>query len=102
MPRNRQIKSLHNIDKLIHEPARLTIMSHLYVVEKADFVFLRNQTGFSWGNLSAHLTKLEAAKYISIKKTYKNKKPYTVLSLTSRGRQVFKDYQKEMKGFFRV
>ena len=94
-------KTLANIDKLIHEPARLTIMSHLLVVEEMDFLFLKSQTGLSWGNLSAHLQKLERAGYISIKKTFMKKKPYTVLRLTPKGKQVFKEYQKEMKGFLK-
>ena len=100
-PVNRGLQPLAEIDKLIHEPARLTIMSHLFVVEQADFLFLKNQTKLTWGNLSAHLSKLEAAGYVSIKKTYKKKKPYTILKLTQKGRQVFKAYQKAMKGFFK-
>ena len=62
------------IDKLIHEPARLLIMSHLYVVESADFLFLMRQTDLTFGNLSSHLAKLEKAKYVSIKKEFLGKK----------------------------
>ena len=52
---------LADIDRLVHEPARLAVMAVLYVLESADFTFLMNQTGLTWGNLSAHLSKLEQA-----------------------------------------
>ena len=47
------------IDKLIHEPARLILMAHLYIVESGDFTYLMRQTDLSWGNLSSHMSKLE-------------------------------------------
>ena len=61
--------SITQIDKLIHEPARLMIMAHLYVVESADFLFLMRQTNLTFGNLSSHLSKLEKADYVKIKNT---------------------------------
>jgi DNA-binding transcriptional ArsR family regulator len=54
------------IDRLVHEPARLAIMALLYVIESADFTFLMNQTGLSWGNLSTHMSKMEEAGYIDV------------------------------------
>jgi DNA-binding MarR family transcriptional regulator len=89
--------NLPNIDRLIHEPARYTIMSYLYVVESADFLFLLKQTELTWGNLSAHINKLEAAGYVEIKKEFLGKKPHTIASLTKQGRLAFEDYRKEMK-----
>lgn len=86
-----------NIDKLIHEPARLKIMAQLYVVEKADFLFIMRQTGMTQGNVSGHLTKLEAAKYVKIKKGYAGKRPQTMISLTSQGRTAFKSYIETMQ-----
>ena len=86
-----------NIDRLIHEPSRLTIMAHLYVVENADFLFLVRQTGMTWGNLSVHISKLEAAGYIEVKKEFLGKKPHTVVSLTKQGRKAFEAYRKGMK-----
>jgi len=59
-------KPIANIDRLIHEPSRLIIMAHLYVVESADYLFLIRQTGMTWGNLSVHISKLEAAGYLEI------------------------------------
>ena len=88
---------LAKIDRLIHEPARFMIMAYLYVVESADFLFLMRQTGLTWGNLSSHLSKLEAAGYVAIKKEFLDKKPHTVLRLTRDGRAAFEEYRKNMK-----
>ena len=86
-----------NIDRLIHEPARYTIMAYLYVIDSADFLFLVKQTELTWGNLSAHVGKLEAAGYVEIKKEFLGKKPHTVASLTQKGRLAFEAYRREMK-----
>jgi DNA-binding HxlR family transcriptional regulator len=88
------------IDKLIHEPARLMIVAHLYVVESADFLFLMRQTGLTFGNLSSHLSKLEKADYVKIKKEFVGKKPHTMLELTKKGRDAFLTYRKNMKQVF--
>ena len=88
------------IDKLIHEPARLLIMAHLYVVESADFLFLMHQTNLTFGNLSSHLSKLEAAGYVKIKKEFVGKKPHTMLNLTKKGTIAFKTYKMQMKQMF--
>ena len=85
------------IDRLIHEPARYLIMAHLSVVDNADYLFLMNQTSLTWGNLSSHLSKLEAAGYISVKKEFVGKKPRTLLSLTEEGRSGFTTYRQNMK-----
>ncbi len=93
------IKKIKSVDKIIHEPARLNIMAHLYVIESADFLFILHQTGLTFGNLSSHLSKLEDAEYIDIIKEFKGKKPHTMLKLTKKGRQAFDDYRKQMKNF---
>ena len=97
---NDEIQSLATVDKVIHEPARLTIMAHLYVIESADFLFMMRQTGLTFGNLSAHMSKLEEAGYIKIKKEFLGKKPHTMLFLTDKGRAAFEEYRKNMKQFF--
>jgi DNA-binding MarR family transcriptional regulator len=89
--------SLTEVDRLIHEPARLVVMASLYVVESADYMFLMRQAGLTWGNLSAHLSKLEEAGYILIEKTYRGKRPYTLVRLSEKGRMVFKNYMQQMK-----
>ena len=85
------------IDKMIHEPARLMIMSYLYVTDSVDAVFLIRQTGLTWGNLSAHLTRLESAGYIEIRKEFLGKKPHTMISLAEGGKSAFEAYRANMK-----
>lgn len=65
--------SLEDIDQIIHAPARLRILMMLYVVESLDYVFLKNQTGLSWGNIATHLEKLEDAGYLTVNKGYQGK-----------------------------
>jgi DNA-binding transcriptional ArsR family regulator len=91
------LQSLTDIDRIIHEPARLMILALLYVVESGDFTFLMRQTGLTWGNLSSHLSKLEAAGYIAVEKEFVGKKPHTMLFLTDEGRAAFRDYRQRMK-----
>jgi DNA-binding MarR family transcriptional regulator len=85
------------IDRFIHEPSRLKIMAQLYVVKSADYTFLMKQLGFTWGNLSSHLTKLENAGYVKAEKEFVDKKPRTTLSLTDAGRKAFNRYRITMK-----
>ena len=85
------------IDRLVHEPARLMLMAVLYVIDSADFTFLMNQTGMTWGNLSAHMSKLEEAGYIEVEKSFKGKRPNTMLRLTPQGRAAFQSYRSTMK-----
>lgn len=94
-------ESVIDIDKLIHEPARLVIMTQLYVVEEADFIFLMRQTGLTWGNLSSHMSKLEDAEYIEVRKEFLDKKPHTILRLTQKGRNSFMEYRKAMDRVFK-
>jgi DNA-binding MarR family transcriptional regulator len=90
-------KPMAAIDRLIHEPSRHTLMAYLYVVEVADFLFLLRQTGMTWGNLSAHLSKLETAGYVVIEKEFLGKKPHTVVRLTDQGRNALEEYRANMK-----
>jgi DNA-binding MarR family transcriptional regulator len=90
-----------DLDRLVHEPARLAIMALLYVIESADFTFLMNQTGLSWGNLSTHMSKLEEAGYLEVEKGFKGRRPNTTLRLTPRGREAFSEYARKMKQFFK-
>lgn len=87
---------LAEIDQLIHAPARLNIVTNLYVVESADFIFLKNLTGLTWGNLSAHITKLEQAGYVEVEKTIVNKKTHSVARMTGKGREAFEKYRDTM------
>ncbi len=89
------------LDRLIHEPARLLLMALLRNIDKADFVFLLNESGLTKGNLSSHLTKLEEAGYVQIEKTYRGKVPLTLIGLTAPGRRAFDGYRKQMNGLLR-
>jgi DNA-binding MarR family transcriptional regulator len=91
------LQPLADIDQVIHAPARLMVLTYLYVVESADYVFLQNLTGLTWGNLSTHLGKLEEAGYITIHKGYKGKKPHTSISMTEEGRRAFREYKEKMQ-----
>jgi DNA-binding MarR family transcriptional regulator len=102
MPESRSddLPSVGDINKMIHEPARLLLMANLYVVESADFLFLMRQTGMTFGNLSSHMSRLEAAGYIDVEKEFVGKKPNTKLHLTEDGRAAFQEYRRNMRHVF--
>ena len=91
--------SLTDFDRVLHSPARLTIVAILSAVEEADFLYLLNESGLTKGNLSTHLSKLEESGYIDIEKTYRGKIPLTLCRLNRAGRQAFIDYRKQLKRF---
>jgi DNA-binding MarR family transcriptional regulator len=93
------LRSLTELDRLIHEPARLLIVTILSTVASADFLFLQRETGLTKGNLSAHLSKLEEAGYVKIEKTFKGKLPMTVCRLTPAGQKALSQYRRQMKDF---
>jgi DNA-binding MarR family transcriptional regulator len=76
------------------------IMTQLYVVESADFLFLQHQLQMTPGNLSSHLSKLEEAGYVEIVKEFIERKPHTALKLTKKGHDAFKEYQHNLKQVF--
>ncbi len=96
---NEDARSITDLDRLIHEPARLAIMSILFAAEEADFLFLLREAGLTKGNLSAHLSRLEEAGYVEIEKTFRGKLPQTICRLTPAGRKAFEDYRKQLKAF---
>jgi len=75
------------LDRLIHEPARLALLTVLSSVADADFLFLQRTTGLTKGNLSSHLAKLEEAGLVTIAKAFVHKKPTTTVALTADGRR---------------
>jgi DNA-binding MarR family transcriptional regulator len=95
---DRPTGGLESVDRVIHEPARLAIMARLYVLEEADWLFLHRETGLSFGNLTSHLSRLEASGYVSIAKTFLNRKPHTVVRMTDEGRAAFEHYRGQMRG----
>jgi len=84
------------IDKIIHEPARLRIMMILAGVEQADFNFLLTTLKLTRGNLSRHIEKLEFAGYLKIQKTFKGKMPNTNYQLTQKGSGALARYWKDI------
>lgn len=93
-----RIQRLAEIDRIIHEPARLMVVALLAAVKEADFQYLHQATGLTKGNLSVHLSKLEEAGYIAIQKTFRGKYPLTICRLTEQGRLVLDTYRKIIKG----
>jgi DNA-binding MarR family transcriptional regulator len=94
--------SLLGVDRLIHEPSRSVILAILSVVQSADFLYLLRETGLTKGNLTVHLSKLEAAGYIKIEKTYRGKLPLTLCSLTKEGKLAFENYRNQLRVFLDV
>jgi DNA-binding transcriptional ArsR family regulator len=92
---------MDDIDRLIHEPARLRIVALLSGAEQVDFLFLMRETGLTKGNLSSHLAKLEDSAYIEIEKKFRGKTPLTLMRLTPKGRAAVKIYRKQMNGLLR-
>jgi len=92
-----ELHPLADIDQVIHAPARLMVLTYLYVVHSADYVFLMRMTGLTWGNLSTHLSRLEEAGYVEINKEFRGKKPHSTIRLTHRGREAFREYKKSMQ-----
>jgi DNA-binding transcriptional ArsR family regulator len=91
------LQPIAEIDRTIHAPARLQILALLTVIESADFTFLMRQTGLTRGNLSSHLSKLEEAGYILIKKEFVDRIPRTLIRLTDEGRAAIQAYRETMR-----
>jgi DNA-binding MarR family transcriptional regulator len=94
---NEDLRSFSGVDRLLHEPSRLIIVSILYTVEKVDFLYLLHETDLTKGNLSAHLAKLEDAGYVEIEKTFRGKIPQTLIQLTPQGKKAFEEYRSQLK-----
>ena len=87
------------LDPLLHSQLRLAIMSLLISVEEADFVFLKEQTGATSGNLSVQIDKLNEAGYISVTKTFRGKIPCTICKITEKGIAAFEEYVKTLQSY---
>ena len=94
---NEQIQAIAELDRVIHEPGRLMIVALLSAVERSDFLYLQHETGMNKGTLSSHLSRLEAAGYVDVSKTYRGKTPQTLLSLSGAGRKVFEEYRRKLR-----
>lgn len=83
---------MKELDPLLHSQLRLAVMSILMNVEEADFVYLRQKTDSTAGNLSVQLDKLSSAGYITVEKGFSGRKTRTVCRITASGRQAFEEY----------
>ena len=88
---------LAGVDRLIHDPSRLAILSALLGCAEADFQYLLTVTGLSKGNLSSHLSKLEAAGLVAIAKGFDGKVPWTRARLTGDGRDKVEDHWRNLE-----
>ncbi len=93
------LHGLAELDRIIHEPARLALTAILSVVDSADFLYLQRETGLTKGNLSSHLAKLEEAGYVAIEKTYRGRIPLTLVRLTVTGAAAYKAYRARFRKF---
>ncbi|MBR9831614.1 transcriptional regulator [bacterium] len=87
------------LDPLLHSQLRLAVISLLIGLEEADFTFIKEKTGATAGNLSVQIDKLEKAKYISVVKSFKGKRPLTTCKITKDGIQAFEKYVANLKTY---
>jgi DNA-binding MarR family transcriptional regulator len=91
------LEPIGQLDPVVHAPARLMILAYLSAVVSADFTFLLNQTGLTRGNLSTHISRLEEAGYIEVRKEFVDRVPRTLYRLTDSGREAIQDYRENMR-----
>lgn len=93
---------MKELDPLLHSQLRLAVMSILMNVEEADFVFLKEKTDATAGNLSVQLDKLSSAGYIAVEKGFVGKKTRTVCHITQQGRTAFEQYVETLKEYLNL
>jgi DNA-binding MarR family transcriptional regulator len=89
-------EELAGLDRLIHEPARLSILTVLASCKSADFLFLQRVTGLSGGNLSSHIAKLEEAGLVRVEKQFIERRPNTRIEISDRGRKAVREHWKKL------
>lgn len=87
------------LNPLLHSELRLAVMSLLISVDEADFVYIRQQTKATAGNLSVQIDKLSTAGYVEVTKTFKGKIPCTVCRMTPKGVDAFEEYVEALKSY---
>ena len=93
---------LKELNPLLHSQLRLAVMSILMCVEEADFVYLKEKTESTVGNLSVQITKLSEAGYIEVEKTFAGKRPRTICRITDNGRTAFEDYVTALRTYIYI
>ncbi len=97
----RGAQGLLDVDRVVHEPARLAILTVLAAAEEVEFRYLESTLGLTQGNLSAHMSRLESAGYVAVKKGYRGKVPVTWLRITRPGTRALEDYRRRIRGALR-
>jgi DNA-binding MarR family transcriptional regulator len=90
------------LNPILHSELRLGIMSILLSVEEADFVFIREETGATAGNISVQIEKLSEAGYIEVKKGFVGKRTRTVCKITEKGVDSFEEYVEALKSYLDI
>lgn len=88
-----------SLDPLLHSQLRLAVMSILISVDSAEFVYLKEKTASTAGNLSVQIDKLEKANYIEVTKSFRGKRPLTSCKITKKGVEAFEEYVKHLKTY---
>jgi DNA-binding MarR family transcriptional regulator len=91
------LEAIDPLDRLVHEPARLVILTALASCASADFVFLQRVTRLTNGNLSAHLTKLFETGLVTIEKRFIDRKPNTHVAITTKGRHAVDEHWRRLE-----
>lgn len=90
-------RSILDLDRMVHEPARLAILTVLAAAEEVAFLFLQRVTGLSKGNLSSHTQKLEAAGFLETVKAFQGRIPSTTFRITEEGRAALQAYHRQLR-----
>lgn len=93
---------LKELDPLLHSQLRLAVMSILMCVDEADFVYLKEKTESTVGNLSVQITKLSEAGYIEVEKGFASKRPRTTCRVTEKGKTAFENYVAALKSYINI
>ena len=91
------LQPILTLDRTVHEPSRLAILTVLSAAEEVEFLFLQRVTGLSKGNLSSHTQKLEVAGYLETVKAFRGRIPVTSFRITDEGRVALKAYHKQLR-----
>lgn len=95
-PKISGVQGLLELDRVVHEPARLAILTVLAAADEVEFTFLEETIGLTRGNLSSHVSKLEAAGYLSVNKAFRHRIPVTSYRITASGRKAIDDYRRRL------
>ena len=91
-----------DLDPILHSQLRLAVMSILISVKEAEFIYLKEKTNATAGNLSVQINKLKEAEYIEVIKQFKDNYPQTICKITKKGRKAFEEYVKAIQDYLKM